>query len=91
MRVSNEEAARRIRVKEAAENISSDLNLLEDICTNYSIQEQKEEKMTQIGLLVGKTISTFCTLCDYLGIFDEDGIYANVDKEDWVWVHRQSN
>ena len=88
MRVSNEEAARRIRVKEAAQNISSDLNLLEDICTNFSLQEQKEEKMTQIGLLVGKTISTFCTLCDYLGIFDEDGIYANVDKEDWVRVYR---
>jgi hypothetical protein len=27
-------------------------------------------------------------LCDYLGIFDEDGIYANVDKEDWVRVYR---
>ena len=88
MRVSNEEAARRLRIKEAAQKISSDLNDLEDICTNYSIQEQKEEKMTQIGLLVGKTMSTFCTMCDYLGIFDEDGIYANVDKEDWVRVCR---
>jgi hypothetical protein len=33
-------------------------------------------------------MSTFCTMCDYLGIFDEDGIYANVDKEDWVRVCR---
>ena len=30
---------------------------------------------------VGKTMSTFCTLCDYLGIYDEDSIYGNVNKE----------
>ena len=102
-RVANEEVLRRIRVKEAAQSISNNLNDLEDICSNYSTlpsvhflrcyctgagyarlercSEQKEEKMTQIGLLVGKTMSTFCTLCDYLGIYDEDSIYGNVNKE----------
>ena len=80
-RVANEEVLRRIRVKEAAQSISNNLNDLEDICSNSSTQEQKEEKMTQIGLLVGKTMSTFCTLCDYLGIYDEDSIYGNVNKE----------
>ena len=80
-RVANEEVLRRIRVKEAAQSISNNLNDLEDICSNYSTQEQKEEKMTQIGILVSKTMSTFCTLCDSLGIYDEDSIYGNVNKE----------
>ncbi len=70
-RPKNEDVALRLAIKEKAENVSGYLNKLEEIFSNYSVQEQNGEKITEVSMTVGKIMITFSDMCSMLGVYDE--------------------
>lgn len=71
-RVSAAVKAEKIKIKEKAQNMAAYLNRCEEILSDYSLLEQKEEKLAELGVNIGKCMVTFCELADKAGFFDEE-------------------
>lgn len=63
----------KMRLKNVAQNMEAYLNRLEEIGTSFSMAETKEEKLTEIFLLVGKCQITFSDIAKSTHIFDVGG------------------
>lgn len=71
MAYSKEEKESRAHGKELADNISGYLNQIEEILNHPMSDQEKGEVFNQIALLIGKTMVSFCAMCDHYGVYKD--------------------
>ena len=72
-RVSKEEMARRSAIKQKAQTVAQYFNRMEEIITTTSMEEIKTERITELTMLIGKSMAMFSELTTDLKIYDDGG------------------
>lgn len=70
-RVSAAEKGRKNKIRQQAQNMEHYLNECEEILSAYSLADQKEEQLARLGVLIGKSMITFCELAEYGKFYEE--------------------
>lgn len=69
MAYSKEELQKREKGRELADNISAYLNDMEKILSEPMTEQEKSEAFNQVALLVGKTMVSFCSMCENYDVY----------------------
>ena len=72
-RMSKEEAAKRMAIKQKAQTVAQYFNRMEEIITTTSMEEIKTEKITELTMLIGKSMAMFSELTTELNVYGDDG------------------
>lgn len=78
---TKEELEKQSRARETADNISTYLNQMEEICSHPMSEQEKAESFNQMALYLGKAMVAFTQLCQDMNIYAKRGARGAIIKE----------